>query len=290
MVREATRETGNRLKGNPGYHPNSIAALQKNRLTWARCSRDTCNRPRYKKSKSGFCWKCWKRWEYPRLKSAGNYDPTTDDNTVARLRYYKDRMGPKLNAFVEECLAQPESDQYNLSEELAVARDLLGEAIELYERAKLLPDANPNKSLMLVNAGSMLSNASKEVREICKTGADVFDKAKDKFSIHAIVEIVGQVKRLIRQCFGHDELGLEEFDRVLTKELRLPRIGNDGTTITADQDVIDMDATVPRVPEPIVIESAMLLLECLQCNQQFNHPDENCVCPNCESPLRVVEQ
>jgi len=262
-----------------GHHPNSRANLAKGLLYVVRCSRPQCNRPRFKQSPTGKCWRCWKKWES--RKKCGN-DPHNQD--MARLRFYKERMGPKLNAFVEDCIAQSESDQFNLCEELAVQRDLLGEAIELYEKVKKLPDTNPNKANSLASVASILATATKEVRETCRVGAEVFNQSRDKLSVHALVEVVAQIKRCIRLCFDHDEYGLQRLDDMLSAQLRLPKIGTDGTTITPDQDVLQMDATVPSIP----VEE--LLLQCPQCNQQFNHPDANCVCPECNCALLIVEE
>lgn len=210
---------------------------------------------------------------------------------MGRLRYYQGRMGPKLSEFVEQCISQPESDQYDLSQELAIARDLTGEAIELYEKAKLLPDNNPHKGQRLATAGALMASAMKEVRETCRIGSEAFNNAKDKYSVHTLVDVVSQIKKMIRACFDYDQSGLQRFDQMLNDRLRLPKIGADGTTITPDSDVMQMDDSVPRCIAESVVDSTateLLLLSCPQCNGQFNHPDLNCVCPECNVALREV--
>lgn len=276
---QAAKERGS------GHNPNSRKALQEAQKTLRRCSREKCNRPAWKQAANGFCFLCFRKYCSP--KKLANNPHETD---MARIRYYR-KMGPKLAEFVEECIAQPESDQFNLTQELAIARDLLDEAIGLYEQAKSLPDKDPRKNGFLATAGSLLATASKEVRETCRVGAEVFNTAKDKYSVHTLVDVVSQIKRMIRQCFEHDPNALEVFDSMLNDRLRLPKIGADGTMITPDADVIAMDDTVPRIIDSVATEptaNELLLLSCPQCNQQFNHPDLNCVCPQCNIQLQEV--
>lgn len=273
------REKKTQYKGN-GNNPNSLKALAEGRAKTRRCSREKCNRPAWKLAANGFCFLCFRKYCSPK-KLAHN----PHDREVARLRYYR-QMGPKLQAFVDECIAQPESDQFNLTQELALSRDLLDEAIGLYEKAKALKDNDPRKNSLLATAGSLLATASKEVRETCRVGAEVFNTAKDKYSVHTLLDVVSQIKRMIRQCFEHDPDALEVFDNMLSERLRLPKIGTDGTTITPDADVMAMDDSIPRIIDSTASE--LLLLNCPQCNQQFNHPDLNCVCPECNVALQQI--
>lgn len=265
----------------------AVENANKSRQSAPKCSRKYCNRVRYKASPTGLCWHCWKKWGKGGKRNQHGIGPH-NEHDMGRLRFYEKRMGPKLAAFVEECILQPESDQYNLSQELAIARDLMGEALELYEKAKLLPDTNPHKGNRLATAGALMASAMKEVRETCRVGSEAFNNAKDKYSVHTLLDVVAQIKRMIRSCFDYDEDGLQRFDMLLTERLALPKIGADGTTITPDSDVMQMDDSIPRCIDSTANEVQLLLLSCPQCQQQFNHPDLNCVCPECNVELKEV--
>lgn len=284
-----------------GKYTNSEATKQRNDATRQirintllaipTCSRgkDVCRRKRFNGSPTGLCYQCWRKWGKSAIVSKRNSsNQNVDRSDMARLHFYTKRMGPKLAAFVEECIAQPESDQYNLSQELAIARDLMGEALELYEKAKLLPDSNPHKGSRIATAGALMASAMKEVRETCRVGSEAFNNAKDKYSVHTLVDVVSQIKKMIRNCFDHDQSGLQRFDQMLNDRLRLPKIGSDGTTITPDSDVMQMDDSVPRCIDTTATE--LLLLQCPQCNGQFNHPDLNCVCPECNVQLVELKE
>lgn len=180
-------------------------------------------------------------------KAMAAMNTATPDNRprdAKRLRFYAHKLGPKLNAFVEECLANPEADQLSLLEELHVMRALAGDALELHTLATALPIQHPERAAMLANASTLAANALEQVRVMAKTAADNFAAAKDKYSVHSLHDVVAQIKRMVYASFEHDPAALDRFDAMLGNELRLPKIGNEGTTLTPDQDVLQMDASI----------------------------------------------
>jgi hypothetical protein len=178
-----------------------------------------------------------------RLREKRNVDdPRTND--VARIRKYK-KLGATLEQFVAELLTQPEQEQLDLFEELALMRSFVDESTSMFAAACALPANNAKRTELIVCAGGLMKQALDDVRVMSKTASDIFANGKDKFSVHSLHDIVQQIKRMVHNCFGHCEIELEEFEKQL-RLLQLPKIGADGTTITPDQDVIEMDSMIPR--------------------------------------------
>lgn len=166
---------------------------------------------------------------------------------MARLRFYSKRLGPKLEEFVAQCIEQPETEQLQLFEELALMRSLAGEAIGLFSAASELPEANPKRHELILNAGMVMQTALEQVRVMAKTAADINALSKDKFSVHALHDVKMQLLRIVDVAFGHDTEGLKTFADLVETQLRLPKVGVEGTTITPDSDVMQMDELIPYV-------------------------------------------
>lgn len=168
---------------------------------------------------------------------------------MARLRFYSKRLGPKLEEFVSQCIEQPESEQLQLFEELALMRSLAGEAIQLFSAASELPENNSRRADLILNAGMVMQTALEQVRVMAKTASDINAAARDKFSVHALHDVKMQLLRIVDAAFGHDDEGLQTFARLVESQLRLPKVGVEGTTITPDSDVMQMDELIPLVEE-----------------------------------------
>jgi hypothetical protein len=176
--------------------------------------------------------------------SAGATVRTAED--MAKLKFYSKRLGPKLTAALEEMVSQPLQDQLSLFEELAIVREVAGQALELYSVAQeKIPATAPNRAEVLASAGMLLQSALENVRTMCKTAAEVNAAGKDKYSIHSLQDVAAQIVRMVTTCFGDRPEQLAEFDAMLTQQLRLPKAQADGTTLTPDMDALDMDATIP---------------------------------------------
>lgn len=166
-----------------------------------------------------------------------------------RVRFYGKVLGPHLEAFVNECLESPESEQLSLLEELAVMRGFAGEALQLHAMAIALPETNKLRQQHIANASALALQALENVRIMAKTASDNFIASKDKFSVHSLLDVVAQLKRIAYAAFEHDTEALNRFDSLIAAQLRLPKIGAEGTDITPDADVIEMDSTIPLVNE-----------------------------------------
>jgi len=164
---------------------------------------------------------------------------------VSKLRFYGKRLAPKMKAVIEELLDNPESETLRLDEELAIVRDIAGDAVALLSAAKELPDDNPKKTELRAAASAIAMDAMHQVRTFTHTAAAINSVSKDKFSVHALQDVVQQITKMVYLCFDHDKDGLALFDQMLTDQLRLPKIGVDGTNLTPDMDVTEMDSTIP---------------------------------------------
>jgi len=172
----------------------------------------------------------------------GNFHGIFD---VSKLRFYGKRLAPKMKAVIEELLDNPESETLRLDEELAIVRDIAGDAVALLSAAKELPDDNPKKTELRAAASAIAMDAMHQVRTFTHTAAAINSVSKDKFSVHALQDVVQQITKMVYLCFDHDKDGLALFDQMLTDQLRLPKIGVDGTNLTPDMDVTEMDSTIP---------------------------------------------
>lgn len=168
---------------------------------------------------------------------------------MQRLRFYSHRLGPKLQAMVSELLEAPEVDQLRLNEELAFMRTIAGEAVALYSAACELPENNKNKADLTMNAALCMQGALEQVVKTAKTAAEISAMGKDKFSVHALHDVVAQITKMVYVCFDADAEGLQRFDAMISEQLRLPQINAQGTVLTPDADVVGMDDTVPAAPD-----------------------------------------
>lgn len=202
--------------------------------------------------KGNLCWQFALRGsDYCRFHGGGRkkskrLNPIGADEMA--LKFYGKRLGPKLNAYVEEMLSQPHNEQLRLNEELALMRVCAGDALALYNAASELPETVKNRSEMVANAATIMQVSLEQVVKTCEIAAKIDAMGKDKFSVHALQDVVSQLTKLVHDCFSHDEAALMVFDHRLNAELRLPKTTADGTVLTPDNDVLQMDKTIPRSP------------------------------------------
>jgi hypothetical protein len=152
-------------------------------------------------------------------------------------RFYSKHLTKTLQEAVEDALGATPREQLNLYEELAVMRATCGDLCKLY-------DACENKPESRAAVGEALRSALQDVVKVCESAARVEGMAKDKLSIHNLSYVIAQVVRLAHDCFGDDERA-KKFEEMIRLEVRLPD-ETQGTLMTPDQDVGEMDDTVPK--------------------------------------------
>lgn len=164
--------------------------------------------------------------------------------------FYRNKLNPSLQAYVDMCQEQPAHQQYALNEELAIARDSLGQieetlAVTLEIETTDLK-AEQTKELVLIDLRSMRAAALKDIRDMASAAANIDNTSRDKISVHHIAFIVRQITHLAYRAFGDTEQ-CREFERLLREEIKIPGEVA-GTSLTPDAVVTEMDSTIPATP------------------------------------------
>jgi hypothetical protein len=128
----------------------------------------------------------------------------------------------------------------SLLEELSLMRVLAGDTVALYDAA-----VGTEKTELVANAGMLLRDALRQVADMCEKAARVDALAKDKISIHHLSFVVNQIVRIAAEVFGDDTTRAAQFEQLIRERVRLPSI-QQGTLLTPDADVVDMDSTIPK--------------------------------------------
>lgn len=164
---------------------------------------------------------------------------------------YSKKLGPTLAKALEEAVSQPNGEMLRVYEELALVRLSSQESVRLFSAVYELPDDHPKKSESLLMTGSLMRESLQEVIKVAQTAASIESQQNDRVSIQHLAAVVEQIVRLAYEAFGEDHLDLvQNYESLIRGKVRLPKPGSDGTTITPDQDVMEMDDTVPRYEEP----------------------------------------
>lgn len=155
-------------------------------------------------------------------------------------RFYGTALRGTLDKFVEECLDRPPHEQVSLHEELALARHSALNAISLYSTAV----EGGARGEALLTATMLMRESLSYVAEICEKCARVESASRDKVSGMQVSYVVNQVVRIAYESLDRDSA--ERLERGIRERVKIQSMGLDGTTLTPDQDVAAMDATVPR--------------------------------------------
>lgn len=156
-------------------------------------------------------------------------------------RFYSKYLTRTVQEAVEEALAVSPREQLQLFEELALMRDLAGQAVALYSAAR-----ETGKAEVMMQAGMLMQQHLKEVIATCESAARIDAAAKDKVSVHTLHHFVDQLVRVAFETFGDTDKA-REFEFAIRTQIKLPSSGVNGTDITPDQDVTEMDRSVPQV-------------------------------------------
>jgi hypothetical protein len=151
-------------------------------------------------------------------------------------RHYAVHLTKTLAEAIEDSLALSPNEQLNLYEELALMRAVAKDACEVYDLCRT-PEQKSE-------GGVILRSAIKEVIATCEAAARVQAQAKDKLSIHNLSFVLAQVVQCAWKAFGDDIEKVQEFERLIRDTVKMPEAG--GTTRTPDQDVVEMDDSVPK--------------------------------------------
>ena len=172
-------------------------------------------------------------------------------------KFYGKYVTKSLGDILDAAIAEDPSEQLNLVEEIALIREVAGQAVALYSAARELVDnATPadraRKQEMLMNAGEIMKMQISEVVKTCESAAKISAMARDKISIHQLQYFVSQITRCAFEAFKDDPRAHDFNDKLLSLvKIPMPLIGSDGsdgtqgTTLTPDADAREMDSSVP---------------------------------------------
>lgn len=151
---------------------------------------------------------------------------------------YSRFLSKSLKQVLEEQLNAPDP-LADLSEELVLMRECAGQAVALYDTALQSRDAEVKNSAAMV-----LRDALKDVADLAVRHSAIIEKQSGKFDVQHLAHVSNTICKLAYEVFGElaPELA-EEFVHKLPNIIRLPE--KDGTKSTPDQDVSDMDDTIP---------------------------------------------
>lgn len=170
--------------------------------------------------------------------------------------FYGKVLGKTLHDKLKELVEAPNHEQLNMREEVHLAKISAADMVQLYDGVSTLlescPDDNQRKKLAEAKlvTGAQMRAVLGDVIDMCDKVVRIEAGLHDKVTIQNIVIIVNQISRLAYEVFGEEHMDkCLEFERRIKAEVRLPSEGPEGTTITPDQDVLEMDDTIPALPD-----------------------------------------
>lgn len=149
--------------------------------------------------------------------------------------FYSEVLNTSLKQLVEAACSQEPHEQVAIFEELALMRVTATEAVRLYSKAQEADDETR------LNASLLMRDHLLEVVKVAESAARIVASGKDKISVHDINHVVNQIVRIAFKTLTDDDA--RKFERAIRAEVKVS--GNEGTTITPDQVVTDMDSTIP---------------------------------------------
>ena len=165
--------------------------------------------------------------------------------------FYRKQLTATLSTALADQLQLESSEQFSILEELALTRETAADFVQLYGLAHAAYEADPSEEKLQAKmaAGTMLRDVLAEVAVLADKAAKIHFTGKQVFTALDLKLIVAQMSKIMFDICGTTNVHLaKEFEYAVGDRLKLPS-DNNGTTITPDQDVIDMDATIPRAPE-----------------------------------------
>jgi hypothetical protein len=157
-------------------------------------------------------------------------------------RFYKRALTKGLEEALSEHLEQKPSEQLNLLEELALMREAASGHVRVYSAA-----LDTGKQETILAAGELMAISMQRVADMCKSAATVAGAQDDKLTAQDVAYVIEQIIRISHDCFKDDDL-VNLFASRIRTELQLKEKDR-GTSITPDQEVIEMDRlTLGDVP------------------------------------------
>lgn len=154
--------------------------------------------------------------------------------TQSVSRFYKRALTKGLEEALADHLEQKPSEQLSLLEELALMREAASGHVRVYSAA-----LETGKQETILAAGELMALSMQRVAEVCKSAATVANASDDKLTPQDVSYIIEQIIRISYDCFKDDDR-VNLFASRIRNELQLHEKDR-GTSITPDQEVIEMD-------------------------------------------------
>lgn len=185
-------------------------------------------------------------------------------------RFYSRFLGPSLKSAFEELTGVTPAEQVEVLEELALLRDWAGQSVGQYAKLRdaqglvqekretadpadipALDRAAGQLAEQLGITGAVMNDCLQQVVKVAESAARIQAAAKDKVPLSTLQLFINQIVMCAYKAFDGNESKerLQEFERMIREDLRLPTTGEQGTTLTPDQDVAEMDDCVPADEE-----------------------------------------
>ena len=197
-------------------------------------------------AKSRHTGKRCKRWALIGARTCQFHGGRTAQNRVVPTdhlpMFYAKVLNKTITEIVEQQLESDPAEQVGVFEELALVRVHAQQAVALYNAAT---EGDEVKSETVMAAGSLMVDVLQTVADFAKTASTISSQQAGKFSIHNLRHVINQIVRIAYDVFGekYDVLA-KEFERQVRERIRMPN-EVDGTHLTPDLDVTEMDDMIP---------------------------------------------
>ena len=151
---------------------------------------------------------------------------------------YSKFLRDSLAELIETQLGASSEKQLAVHEELAVMRATAVDTCKLYDAS-----SSAQASTRLA-AGDMLRSTMAEIIKAVEAAVRIQTASKETLSVHNLSFVIDQMVRIAHEVFGSDHAKAREFERLVRETLKVD--SGAGTRITPDQDVLEMDASVPK--------------------------------------------
>lgn len=214
-------------------------------------SKVQCRNYRTPRSAKGYC--AFHMRKYERYGRGGS---TVGQRTEEAPKYgaaYSVHLSQTLTSRLAELAGKSPIELIDLTEELKLAKSTVDDVASFYDVALLAQEQadTPEKQLACLQAsiaaGRMVRDVIAEVGDIAGKAAGAMAAAKAFVGVQDLPLLVGQIVEAVHDELGDDDPELVKRIAGRIRDIKLPSSGPHGTDITPDQDVLEMDDTIPRV-------------------------------------------
>ena len=179
--------------------------------------------------------RCWKHMQH-----AGNLYISKPE---ARLpSAYGKHLHGAVKDRIAELLQSSRSEQIELYEELALMRDMAGNAVGLYCQVA----ESSASAEQLQSAGMLMADALKEVGSLADKIATIEAKSADTLTVHTLNGAVSQIVNIFFQVCGDEYVDLAKVvEQRIRSEVVLPIAEAKAGNIKPGDDVAAMNAMIP---------------------------------------------